>query len=142
MTRSRRWIPLLLILLGGAAPLSAQDFIARAKRVRVVSLDSTLPSIPFERWLKSLGAVGDSAVDWEVNDCGEGGDGNVAPTCVEAFIDLGQDTTASASLLVVGTDGKRAKRPVIWGLWSAADSSYTPFETLHEWGSYVRAHKR
>ena len=51
-------------------------------------LDRTLPSIPFERWLRTE-AGPDAQYQWEVNDCGEQTgapeqNASEIPTCVEA----------------------------------------------------------
>jgi hypothetical protein len=109
--------------------------------VPVSSLDSTLPTVPLEKWLAQLGAVALSDITWEVHDCGEGGDGREAPTCVEATLPLRADTTAHASLVVAGSDGKRST-PAIWDLAIGAKSSFTGFKTLREWAAYVRRHHR
>ncbi len=121
----------------------AQDakLIAAAQRVSVASLESTQPDVPFERWLAELGRVPRSAIRWEVNDCGEGGDGREAPTCVEAMVDLAADTTAHASLVVAGIDGRRSK-PAIWDLSVGAGSSFIGFKTLRQWAAYLRTHRR
>jgi hypothetical protein len=118
-----------------------RGLVAAAKRARVASLDSTLPAVPFEKWLADVGRVPVSAIKWEVNDCGEGGDGREAPTCVEAIVNLRADTTAHASLVVTGIDGKRVK-PAIWDLSVGAGYSFTGFKTLREWAAHLRAHHR
>jgi hypothetical protein len=115
--------------------------MAIAKRVPVASLDSTLPAVPLERWLADVRGIPVSAIRWEVNDCGEGGDGREAPTCVEAILTLGADTTAHASLIVAGIDGKPGNAE-IWDLSVGAGYSFTGFKTLREWAAYVRAHRR
>ena len=74
-----------------------------------------------------------------VNDCGEGGDGRQARTCVEAILGLAADTTAHASISVLDVDGKPVA-PRIRDLWIVADHSFIGFKTLHEWAAYVRAH--
>jgi hypothetical protein len=122
-------------------PAFGQDLVAAAKGVPMASLDSSLPAISLELWLAELRGIPVSAIDWEVNDCGEGGDGRAAPTCVEARLRLGADTTAHASLLVVGIDGKRAK-PAVWDLSVGAGYSFTGFKTLRDWAAYLRAHHR
>jgi hypothetical protein len=128
---------------GTAAAASAQDaeLIAAAQRVSVASLDSTYPDVPFEKWLANLGRVRASAIRWEVNDCGEGGDGREAPTCVEAVLNLTGDTTAHASLVVAGVDGRRSK-PAIWDLSVGAGNSFTGFKKLREWAAHLRTHRR
>ena len=76
----------VFLALSTVTPAFAQEaeLIAAAQRVRAASLDSTQPKVPFERWLAQVGRVPRSAIRWEVNDCGEGGDGRKAPTCVSA----------------------------------------------------------
>jgi hypothetical protein len=131
----------LCVLAAGAAPAFAQELLAVARRVPVASLDSTLPAVPFDQWLAQLGGVPASAIQWEVNDCGEGGDGREAPTCVEAILRLTADTTAHASLVVAGIDGRRST-PAIWDLSVGAGYSFTGFKTLREWAAYVHRHRR
>lgn len=120
---------------------SSQDLITVAKRVSVVALDSTLPAVPFETWLAELHRVPAAAITWEANDCGEGGDGREAPTCVEAVLILAADTTAHASLIVAGSDGRRLQ-PAIWDLSVGARDSFTGFKTLREWAAHVRRYVR
>jgi hypothetical protein len=111
--------------------------IARAQRVSVASLDSTLPAVPFTRWLTTLRKVPVSEIRWEVNDCGEGGDGLSAPICVEAILDLGADTTAHATLGVADREGKPVK-PDVWMVYVIAKGSFIDFQRLSEWAAYVR----
>jgi hypothetical protein len=135
----------LLALLASVTATAAfsqdAELIVASQQVSVASLDSTYPAVPFEKWLAEQGRVSTSAIRWEVNDCGEGGDGREAPTCVEAILDLVADTTAHASLIVSGIDGTRAK-PGIWDLSVGAGHSFTGFKTLREWAAYVRTHRR
>ena len=120
--------------------IAQSALIARAKRVSVSSLDSTLPRVPFETWLEGIGGVHGSAIKWEINDCGEGGDGRQAPTCVEAMLNLSADTTAHASIVVADIDGKRFK-PSVWYLTVGTGYLFNGFKTLHEWAAYVRTHR-
>ena len=124
-----------------AALAQDAELIVAAQQVSVASLDSTYPNVPFEKWLAELGRVRTSAIRWEVNDCGEGGDGREAPTCVEAILNLTADTTAHASLIVSGIDGKPAK-PGIWDLSVGVGYSFTGFKTLRECAAHVRMHRR
>lgn len=128
----------LCVVTAVAVPAFGQGLIPAAKRVSMTSLDSTLPAISFERWLGSLRPP--SSISWEVNDCGEGGDGREAPTCVEAILNLTADTTAHASVIVAGTDDKPST-PAIWDLSIGAGLSFTGFKTLTEWAAYIRAHR-
>jgi hypothetical protein len=143
MTIVRCGALLAFLASGPATVASAQDaeLIAAAQQVSVASLDSTYPAVPFEKWLAELARVRASAIRWELNDCGEGGDGREAPTCVEAILSLTADTTAHASLVVAGVDGRRSK-PAIWDLSVGAGNSFTGFKTLREWAAHLRTHRR
>ena len=127
-------------LMAVAAPAAAQEsLIAAAKGVSLSSLDSTLPALPFVRWLSTLRPG--SSIEWEVNDCGEGGDGRGAPTCVQAILRLGGDSTAHASLILAGIDGKPSEAAV-WDLAVEVGSSFTGFKTLHDWAAHIRRQHR
>jgi len=122
-------------------PAAGQEWIAVVKQVVTASLDSTLPAIPFESWLADVAGIPVSAINWEINDCGEGGDGREAPTCVEAILRLNGDTTAHASIFVTDIKGMHVT-PGIWDLSVGAGNHFTGFKTLHEWTAFVRAHHR
>jgi len=124
-----------------ATRIWGQQLLVVAKQAPVASLDSTLPTIPLEQWLVDLAGVGKSDIHWEVNDCGEGGDGRQAPTCVEAILTLTADTTAHLSLAVADINGKHVQ-PSIWDLAIGAGYSFTGFKTLREWAVAVRGHHR
>jgi hypothetical protein len=128
-------------LVAGSAAIAAQGqdsaLIERARQVSVASLDSNLPVMPLEQWLATLRPLPPSALHWEVNDCGEGGDGREAPTCVEATLDLAPDTTAHASLIMAGLDGA-PDRPAVWMLYAIARNSVLDFKQLREWAAFVR----
>ena|SRR5215207_4872400 len=131
----------LLLIATTAFPAQGQEnLVAAAKRVSAVLLDSSLPGVSFERWLGDLSGVPTSAIAWEVTDCGEGGEGRDAPTCVEASVRLHNDTTAYASLAVAGIDGRQG-RPEVWDLYAGVGNSFTSFKTLREWAGYVRMHR-
>ena len=128
------------LLVAVAVPAAAQEhLITAAKRVPAAALDSTLPTVPFERWLASVRPT--ATIEWEVNDCGEGGDGRDAPTCVEAILHLKGDTTAHASLIVVGLDGKESE-PGVWDLSIGVGNSFTGFKTLSHWAASMRGQRR
>ena len=135
MTPVRAALGVLATLFVTAAPLAAQqpDRIARAQRTIVATLDSTLPTVSFEQWLVQTAGVPASAIRWEVNDCGEGGDGLAAPTCVEAALDLASDTAAHVSLILADT-------AAVWLLYVTADTAVTYFERLPDWAAFIRRH--
>jgi hypothetical protein len=92
-----------------AQPQSAdkmeQAAIQRAKSALVSSLDSSLPKVTLEFFLKY--ESGDAPIQWEVNDCGEQtgnratNRGSDSPSCVDA--DFEKDQTAVTILVSVGT---------------------------------------
>jgi hypothetical protein len=114
-----------------------QNLITTVQRVSVATLDSTMPAIPLERWLTRL-AGPSHALSWEVNDCGEGGDGREAPTCVEAIVALRGDTTAHLSLIVADLEGGRAVPPAIWDMSIGAGLRFAGVKTLREWAARVQ----
>ena len=135
----RTCVALSLFGWSHAAEASAQDaaLVEGARHVSVASLDPSFAPMPFEQWLTTLRQLPPSALQWEVNDCGEGGDGLEAPTCVEAILELGPDTTAHASLIMAGLDGTPGE-PAIWMLYAVTQDSITDFERLSEWAAFVR----
>jgi hypothetical protein len=137
------WLAGALIAAANPAAVTAQqpELLRLTQRVPASTLDSTLPAVPFERWLAELGGLTPKAIRWEVNDCGEGGDGLAAPTCVEAIFDLAPHTTAHASLIVAGIDGAR-EQPAIWMLSTTTGTSVANFRKLSDWVRYVRRHRR
>lgn len=135
---------LALLAISTATRAFAQEaeLIALAQGVSVASLDSTYPDVPWERWLAELGRVQPAAIRWEMNDCGEGGDGLAAPTCIEASLDVAPETTVYASLIVAGIDGSRGT-PAVWMLYArVAAKPFTTFARLGDWVAYVRTHRR
>lgn len=145
MMARRILIPLLaamqLGIASGGAAQGQPDWIAAAKRTSVKSLDSTLAAMPLERWLVEISGASASAIEWEVNDCGEGGDGRASPTCVEAFVPLRADTVATISLIVSNLEGKPGT-PAVWSLVVGRDTKFTTFKTLAAWAAEVRARRR
>jgi hypothetical protein len=54
---------------------------------------------------------------------------------------LGGDSTAHASLIVAGIDGK-SSGPVVWDLAVEMGSSFIGFKTLHDWAEHIRGRHR
>lgn len=135
----RTCVALSVLGWGHVTAASAQDsaLIERARRVSVASLDSSFAVMPFEQWLTTLRQLPASALQWEVNDCGEGGDGLEAPTCVEVMLRLAPDTTAHVSLLMAGLDGTPGP-PGIWMLYAVTRDTIVDFKSLDDWAAFVR----
>ena len=134
---------LVVLTLSAAGVQLAQEpeLIRGARMVRTSSLDSTLPAIPLERWLLQQTGGMREKIEWEVNDCGEGGDGLSAPTCVEGRVQLAPDTAAYLSLIVAGVDGTSGK-PELWSLYAMEGKTVTSFKGLPAWSAYVRGDPR
>jgi hypothetical protein len=120
--------------------VAAQDsaFIVLAQRTPVSSLDSGYADVPLDKWLATLVRMPASAISWEVNDCGEGGDGQQAPTCVEAWVALTPDTGVSVSVIVAGLDGAPAP-PHLWMLYAREGQHVTPLANLRDLTGYVQS---
>lgn len=103
-----------LLFLFASLPLYGQsrdmELIRMVRETSIGKLDPSLPERaagqPFDRYLAAMSRAPIQALHWEVNDCGEGGDGRAAPGCVEARADLAPDTTMSVSILVADLGGK------------------------------------
>ena len=111
--------------------------IAAAQQLPVSKLDSEASDAPLARWLAQLGGVAESSIRWELNDCGEGGDGRSAPSCVEAQLALAPDTTIGVSLIVADLKGNAAP-PKVWGLYALEGKTTTVFKTLASLAAYIR----
>lgn len=111
---------LVLQSLGQSASLSKTEkaTIQKAKDTSVRSLDSTLPDVTLEFFLKTEG--GGVRISWEVNDCGEQ-TGNPEmdkdrdfPMCVSAELETKDHRTANVSISV-GTSKKGIfGKPELW----------------------------
>jgi hypothetical protein len=100
-----------LLLIGSlfaqtpGADKTDQAAIQRAKSALVSSLDSSLPKVSLEFFLKY--ESGGADIRWEVNACGEQtgnpatGSGSDSPMCVEA--DFAKDQTDVTVIVTVGT---------------------------------------
>ena len=89
-----------------ADPNHARDAKAIAKQMPVSELDSTLPSISFEKWL-GIEAGREADIRWEVNDCGEqtgtaADRGRDFPMCVEADAAM-KDKRSIVIMIAVGS---------------------------------------
>ena len=139
MTHIARAIFVALAFLAPVAASAQRDstLIATAQRTSVRSLDASLAATPFAAWLGRVRSLPSSRIHWEVNDCGEGGDGRAAPTCVEAILDVAPDTTARVSV-IVGDIQAKPTAPAIFMLTVMAGKSVITFKTLPQWAAFVR----
>ncbi len=122
-------------------PTFASDSIPSVQHLPVAKLDASLPRTPLETWLAEVGGVKKDAIQWEVNDCGEGGDGREAPTCAEAILLLQGGVSAHLSLAVADIHGK-AFGPSVWDMSIGSGTTFTGFRSLPAWATSVRGHRR
>lgn len=132
-------LPLLLEAQTGSARKKEQAAIQRVKNLPVSKLDSNLPNVSLEYFLKYESE--NAPIKWEVNDCGEqSGDPAIdrerdVPMCVEADVDLKHG--ALTILIAVGTAKKG-----ISGASTLFDASITyptgVMRTIHRLGDLLR----
>lgn len=101
--------------------LAAQDttsrnteLISEVQRLSATALGARGTQLSFGDWMAHLGGVPASAVKWDVNDCGEGSNGRIAPTCVTARLTPGTDAQIAVDLMVIDMLGRRT-RPSVRG---------------------------
>ena len=142
MTLRRTILAAAVLTASTGAVAHAQDslLIASAQRAAVSTLDSGYARTPLSRWLERAGRLPASAIRWEVNDCGEGGDGRKAPTCVEARFAIGKDTIG-VSLIVTGLDGIRTP-PKVFMLVVQQGERVIFFKTLRDLEGFMREQRR
>jgi hypothetical protein len=129
----------LAVCSAPAAAQRARDSVAIAavQRVSMASLDSTLPAIPLAQWLSQTGRVPAAAILWEVNDCGEGGDGRTAPTCVEASFAPAPGRTVFVAVMVAARNGAPT-RPVLRDVFAQSGTTFTGLKTFAGLVEYLR----
>jgi hypothetical protein len=110
----------VLLYLGAAAPcVQAEDspLIRSIQDTPLSALDPNAPKVKLSQWLAQLGGVRPAALAWELNDCGEGGDGRAAPTCVEGRVSFSPDRSASVSVAVATAEGKLGGGPSVFMMY-------------------------
>src|SRR5689334_17330813 len=105
----------LMYLGSWSLQVQAQEspLIRRIQDISMSSLEPGAPNVALSKWLAQLSGLSASNLDWEVNDCGEGGDGRQAPTCVEGRFTFSPGMSAGVSVAVATTEGKTGGRPSI-----------------------------
>jgi len=92
------------------AKIQDSDYIDIVKKTKAAILEKGLPDIVIPRWLENIFENGGKAT-WEVNDCGEGGDGRTAPVCVESIIPQQNGYYLHISIIVGDTTGQKIAKP-------------------------------
>jgi len=79
-------VTILLIFLPCSVSASDSDLIVYVRNLSASLIDGSLPETLYGEWIQKT--FSNSETLWEVNDCGEGGDGRTnAPSCVEVQIE-------------------------------------------------------
>ena len=130
-------VALSLSTMGAQGPVADSTLIVRAQRTLASSLDSSLPRVSVEHWLSQVAAVVPDSLRWEVNDCGEGGDGRGSPTCVEAEFGLPGGSAGTIRIYVMSRGGT-AVSPAIAELLTRTGETYRAHKTVGEWLGVVR----
>lgn len=92
--------------------------IAVGKKVSVKDLESGMPDATLEQWVAGM-AIKESEIEWEVNDCGETGNGENTPSCVEVSFTGSDSRRYSISIIfgVCNPEQKSFNNPDVWSIW-------------------------
>jgi len=133
IVKSGVWF-LLAEVAGWSVPVHALEspIVESIQGIPVSSLESGAPALPLSTWLTQLGGASLAKLEWEVNDCGEGGDGRVAPTCVEGRIVFNSRTSAGVSVAVDTTQGRTGGKPSIFMMYLKDAGKVTFARSLRE----------
>lgn len=101
-----------------------QDLITQVQRLSVADLGARGSQLNFGDWFARLGGVGPDAITWEVNDCGEGRGGRIAPTCVTARMSRAVDAQIAVDLQVIDLLGRRTRPSVRSAVIQSSDQLY------------------
>jgi hypothetical protein len=67
---------------------------------------------------------------WEVNDCGEGGDGRSAPVCVEIIIPQQNGYNLHISTIVGDTAGQKVSKPQVMMVYFHKAEGYKTLDVI------------
>jgi hypothetical protein len=123
-------------------PMDRAGYILLALGVPLNALDSTASFQPFSQWLAEAAGTDTSRIVWEVTDCGEGGDGREAPTCVEAGVPLPGNAMSYVNLIVADQKGVPSSPAVLSAFVPDANGRQNDVRTLSAWAAAVRARRR
>ncbi len=122
----------LLILLptSSFARLQDSEFIDIIKKSSAAVLEKGLPDIAIPIWLENTFQYGGKTT-WEVNDCGEGGDGRSAPVCVEMIIPQQNGYKLHISTVVGDIAGQKTARPQIMMIYFHKAEGYKTLDIIN-----------
>jgi hypothetical protein len=105
------------------ARIQDAEFMDVIKKSNASILEEGLPNIAIPLWVERTFHHGAKA-SWEVNDCGEGGDGRVAPVCVEVNIPQQNGYYLHISSVVGDTEGKKIAKPQLFMVYFIKSENY------------------
>jgi hypothetical protein len=105
------------------------EFIDMIKKSNAAILEKELPAIAIPVWLEKTFHYGGKA-NWEVNDCGEGGDGRSAPVCVEIIIPQQNGYNLHISTVVGDTAGQKVAKPQIMMVYFHKADGYKTLDVI------------
>jgi hypothetical protein len=120
---------LFLLPTSSFAGLQDSDFIDMIKKSNAAILEKGLPAIAIPVWLENTFQYGGKAT-WEVNDCGEGGDGRSAPVCVEMIIPQQNGYNLHISTVVGDTAGQKVVKPQIMMVYFHKADGYKTLDVI------------
>lgn len=121
---------IFLLPLTSFARLSDPDFIDVIKKSSAGTLEKGLPDIAIPEWLEKTFLHGEKTT-WEVNDCGEGGDGRSAPVCVEMIIPQQNGYKLHISTVVGDTAGQKVTKPQIMMIYFHKAEGYKTIDLIN-----------
>jgi hypothetical protein len=118
-----------LLSTSSFAGLQDSEFIDMIKKSNAAILERELPAIAIPVWLEKTFKYGGKA-NWEVNDCGEGGDGRSAPVCVEIIIPQQNGYNLHISTVVGDTAGQKVAKPQIMMVYFHKADGYKTLDVM------------
>jgi hypothetical protein len=112
------------------AAVNDSELIEAVKKSNASTLEQGLPDVPILQWVKNTFEHGGNAI-WEVNDCGEGGDGREAPTCVEFIIPQKNGYYLHISSVVGETPEQVVTKPHLWMVYFYKAEGYTTLDVIN-----------
>lgn len=112
------------------AEVKDSEFIDAVQQSKISALEQGLPDVPILQWVIETFQHGKNAV-WEVNDCGEGGDGKQAPTCVEFKIPQQNGYYLHISSVVGRANAQVITKPHLWMVYFYKSEGYKTLDVIN-----------
>jgi hypothetical protein len=111
-------------------PIKDSEFIDTVKNTKASTLEKGLPDIAIPQWIENTFQY-TGKVTWEVNDCGEGGDGRAAPVCVEMIIPQQDGYYLHISSVVGDTTGQKIVEPHVMMVYFHKPEGYKTLDLIN-----------